>query len=76
MRVAAEAGGLSGAPLKLRATQVLEKMYVLTEGRVPIIGSGGISSGKDAYQRIRAGARCATLFEKICYGLEMKFTKT
>ncbi len=51
-----ETGGLSGAPLMGPATEVLREMYRLTRGRVPIIGAGGVSSGADAYAKIRAGA--------------------
>ncbi len=51
-----ETGGLSGAPLMAPATQVLRDMYRLTKGRVPLIGAGGVSSGADAYAKIRAGA--------------------
>jgi dihydroorotate dehydrogenase len=58
-----QAGGLSGKPLLGLATDVLRQMYQLTEGRVPIIGCGGVSSGEDAYQKIRAGAgRCCRRF--------------
>jgi dihydroorotate dehydrogenase len=51
-----ETGGLSGAPLMGPATEVLREMYRLTRGRVPLIGAGGVSSGADAYAKIRAGA--------------------
>jgi dihydroorotate dehydrogenase len=51
-----ETGGLSGAPLMGPATEVLREMYRLTQGRVPLIGAGGVSSGADAYAKIRAGA--------------------
>jgi dihydroorotate dehydrogenase len=51
-----ETGGLSGAPLMTPATQVLRDVYRLTKGRVPLIGAGGVSSGADAYAKIRAGA--------------------
>ena len=51
-----EAGGLSGAPLFERSTAVLSDMYRLTNGRIPLIGTGGISSGLEAYRKIRAGA--------------------
>lgn len=40
--------------------QVLHDMYHLTNGKIPIIGCGGVSSGEDAYKKIRAGA------EKLC----------
>lgn len=51
-----EAGGLSGAPLFEPSTRVLSEVYALTHGRIPLIGTGGISSGHDAYRKIRAGA--------------------
>ena len=37
------------------STQVLRQMYTLTGGRLPIVGVGGVSSGEDAYAKIRAG---------------------
>ncbi len=54
--VAQEAGGLSGPPLFELSTQALHDMYRLTGGRVPLIGCGGVSTGEDAYKKIRAGA--------------------
>lgn len=50
-----QAGGLSGAPLRYMSTEVLRDMYRLTKGKLPIIGVGGVSSGADAYAKIRAG---------------------
>ena len=55
-RAASETGGLSGAPLFLRATEQLGRFFRLTDGRLPLIGVGGIGSGADAYAKIRAGA--------------------
>lgn len=52
-----EAGGLSGPPLFELATRTLSDMYRLTGGKVPMIGVGGVSSGEDAYKKIRAGER-------------------
>ena len=52
-------GGLSGPPLFDMSTEVLRDMYRLTKGKLPIIGVGGVSSGADAYAKIRAGAHCA-----------------
>ncbi len=49
-------GGLSGRPLFEASTAVLRDMFRLTKGRLPIIGVGGVSSGADAYAKIRAGA--------------------
>ena len=53
---AQEAGGLSGKPLLAPATEVLRKVYRLTEGALPLIGVGGVASAADAYAKIRAGA--------------------
>ena len=63
----AEAGGLSGAPLKPFALETLRAMYQLTEGRVPLIGVGGIASGADAYERIRAGASLVQIYTALVY---------
>src|SRR5262245_29112379 len=62
-----EAGGLSGAPLRSLSTEVLRDMYNLTEGRIPLIGVGGIASGADAYARIRAGASLVQLYTALVY---------
>jgi dihydroorotate dehydrogenase len=62
-----EAGGLSGAPLFDLATRVLARMYVLTDGRIPLIGVGGIESGADAYAKIRAGASLIQLYSALIY---------
>ncbi|HEY7608347.1 MAG TPA: quinone-dependent dihydroorotate dehydrogenase [Alphaproteobacteria bacterium] len=62
-----EAGGLSGAPLKPFALETLRAMYRLTEGRVPLVGVGGIASGADAYERIRAGASLVQLYTALVY---------
>jgi dihydroorotate dehydrogenase len=58
----AEAGGLSGAPLFAPSTAVLADMYRLTEGRLTLIGAGGVASGADAYAKIRAGASLVQLY--------------
>ena len=64
---ACEPGGLSGAPLKGKALASLREMYRLTEGRIPIVGVGGISSGADAYERIRAGASLVQVYTALAY---------
>ena len=64
---AREAGGLSGKPLFPLSTQVLADMYRLTGGKVPIIGVGGISSGADAYAKIRNGASLIQLYSALTY---------
>ncbi|MBF0095280.1 MAG: quinone-dependent dihydroorotate dehydrogenase [Alphaproteobacteria bacterium] len=62
-----EAGGLSGEPLKALSMEVLRDMYALTQGRLPLIGVGGIASGADAYARIRAGASLVQLYTALVY---------
>jgi dihydroorotate dehydrogenase len=64
---ATERGGLSGAPLFEMATEMLRKVYVQTDGAVPLIGVGGIMSGKDAYTKIRAGASLVQLYTGLVY---------
>ncbi|VVA23216.1 PREDICTED: dihydroorotate [Prunus dulcis] len=66
--VASEAGGLSGKPLFNISTSLLKDMYNLTRGKVPLIGCGGISSGEDAYKKIRAGASLVQLYTAFAYG--------
>ncbi len=62
-----EAGGLSGAPLFERSTRVLARLSALTEGRLPLIGVGGISSAEDAWAKIRAGASAVQLYTAMVY---------
>ena len=64
---AAEAGGLSGRPLFGPSTEVLRKVYRLTEGKIPLIGVGGIASAEDAYKKIRAGASLVQLYSALIY---------
>ncbi|WP_417813473.1 quinone-dependent dihydroorotate dehydrogenase [Thalassospira alkalitolerans] len=67
-----EKGGLSGPPLMEPSTQVLADFYRLTEGKVPLIGVGGITSGKDAYEKILNGASLVQLYSALVYhGLEL-----
>ena len=60
-------GGMSGAPLFKSSTEVLRKIYRLTEGRLPLVGVGGISTGRDAYLKIRAGASLVQLYSAMVY---------
>ncbi|XP_068006771.1 dihydroorotate dehydrogenase (quinone), mitochondrial isoform X1 [Melanerpes formicivorus] len=62
-----EAGGLSGKPLRELSTQTIREMYALTQGRVPIIGVGGVSSGRDALEKIRAGASLVQMYTALVY---------
>lgn len=63
----AEQGGLSGAPLFSRSTQMLAKAFLITKGRIPLMGVGGISNADDAYQKIRAGASLIQLYTALVY---------
>ncbi len=66
-RVAGEAGGLSGRPLFAPSTTLLADIYRLTEGRLPLIGTGGIASAADAYAKIRAGASLVQLYTALIF---------
>ena len=62
-----ETGGLSGAPLKALALQRLKDFRAATGGRLPLIAAGGIASGADADERIRAGASLVQLYSALVY---------
>ncbi|MYM57419.1 quinone-dependent dihydroorotate dehydrogenase [Thalassovita mangrovi] len=62
-----EAGGLSGAPLFEKSTRVLAQLSQRLDGRLPLIGVGGISSAEDAYAKIRAGASAVQLYTALIY---------
>lgn len=62
-----EAGGLSGKPLMTLSTERLGALYRLVGGRLPLVGSGGISSGADAYAKIRAGASLVQLYSALVF---------
>jgi dihydroorotate dehydrogenase len=62
-----ETGGLSGRPLMEPSTRVLAELYKATAGRVPIVGTGGIFTGFDAYRKIRAGASLVQLYSSMIY---------
>jgi dihydroorotate dehydrogenase len=64
---ASETGGLSGRPLTTRSTEVIRSLYAMTEGKLPIIGSGGIFTGDDAYAKIRAGASLVEVYTALIY---------
>lgn len=64
----AETGGLSGRPLFAPSTALLGRMYAATGGRIPLIGVGGVASGRDAYAKIRAGASLVQLYTAFIYG--------
>jgi len=61
-----EKGGLSGLPLKARATELLTKVRAMTA--LPIIGVGGIATAEDAKERLAAGADLVQLYTGLIYG--------
>ena len=64
---AGETGGLSGFPVKTLSTRVIQKLYPLLEGQIPIIGVGGILSADDAKEKITAGASLVQLYTGLIY---------
>jgi len=64
---AKEAGGLSGRPLFVRATRMLARVYLLTQGKLPLIGVGGIDSGEAALAKIEAGASLLQLYTGLIF---------
>ena len=62
-----EVGGLSGKPLFIKSTLMLKKMYVLTNGQIPLIGVGGISNAHECYQKIKSGASLVQLYSALTF---------
>jgi dihydroorotate dehydrogenase len=65
--VSAEAGGISGAPVRDRATEVIRFIYQQTEGRLPIVGVGGIFTAEDAWEKLTAGASLLQVYTGWIY---------
>jgi dihydroorotate dehydrogenase len=81
-----EAGGISGAPLKARSTEIIRFIYQKTQGSFPIIGVGGIFTADDAWEKITAGASLIQVYtgwiyegpwmvRRILEGLDQKLQK-
>lgn len=64
---AGEAGGLSGRPLFAASTALLSEMYRLTQGRLPLIGVGGVADAGDAFAKICAGASLVQLYTALVF---------
>jgi dihydroorotate dehydrogenase len=64
----AEAGGLSGDPLRLRTTQIIRYIHLRTEGRLPIIGVGGIRDAASVSEKLDAGATLLQLYTGWVFG--------
>jgi dihydroorotate dehydrogenase len=65
--VSEEAGGISGAPLRQRSTEVIRFIYKETQGQLPIIGVGGIFTAEDAWEKITAGASLIQVYTGWIY---------
>lgn len=66
-RIYAEAGGLSGRPLRARSTEIIRHLYRQTQGKLPIIGVGGIFDAADAWEKIAAGASLIQIYTGLVY---------
>lgn len=74
----AETGGLSGVPLFKKSNEALKNFHKFTEGKIPLIGVGGISSAADAYEKIKCGASLVQIYSAFIYqgfGLVEKIKK-
>lgn len=62
-----ETGGLSGRPLRERSTEVVRHLYARSQGKLPIIGVGGIFNARDAWEKITAGASLVQVYTGMVY---------
>ncbi len=67
MENADETGGLSGAPVRDKSTTVIRQLAQRLQGRIPVIGVGGILSGSDAADKIAAGASLVQIYSGLIY---------
>lgn len=62
-----QTGGLSGRPLTLQSNSCIREIYKVTNGKLPIIGVGGVFTGQDAYDKIRSGANLVQVYTGMIY---------
>ncbi|MGD1859710.1 MAG: quinone-dependent dihydroorotate dehydrogenase [Leptolyngbyaceae cyanobacterium] len=67
-RVTEEPGGLSGAPLRSRSTEVIRFLHEKSQGQMPIVGVGGIFTVQNAWEKINAGATLLQVYTGWIYG--------
>lgn len=67
LKHATEAGGLSGAPIKIRSTTVVSELTQALKGTIPVIGVGGVMAARDAKEKITAGAQLVQLYTGLIY---------
>ena len=60
-------GGVSGKPLFAPSTKILAQLSILSEGKIPLIGVGGICSGQDVFEKICAGASAVQLYSALTF---------
>ena len=66
-KIYAETGGFSGRPLRARSTEVVRHLFRQTQGKIPIIGVGGIFNADDAWEKITAGASLFQIYTGLVY---------
>jgi dihydroorotate dehydrogenase len=66
-RAYGETGGLSGKPLRQRSTELIRHLHRQTDGRLPVIGVGGIFTAADAWEKITAGASLVQVYTGLVY---------
>jgi dihydroorotate dehydrogenase len=66
-KLATEAGGLSGKPLKDKSTEVIKRLFSHLRGEIPIIGVGGITDADDAWEKLTAGADYLQIYSSFIY---------
>ena len=62
-----ETGGLSGPPLRGLSNEIINRVYKKTKGKIILIGVGGVSSGKDAFEKISLGCNLVQLYTSLIY---------
>ena len=60
-------GGLSGKPIEKKSTELINKFYKILNGRIKIIGVGGVDSGRSAYEKFLAGANYVQLYTGMVF---------
>ncbi len=60
-------GGLSGKPIELKSTELVRKFYKILNGKIKIIGVGGVDSGRSAYEKFIAGANYVQLYTGMVF---------
>ncbi|MGZ4974726.1 MAG: quinone-dependent dihydroorotate dehydrogenase, partial [Limisphaerales bacterium] len=65
--VYAQTGGLSGAPLRQRSTEIIRHIHKQSGGKLPIIGVGGIFTAADAREKLEAGASLLQIYTSLVY---------